>query len=237
MKLITRSIILPSFTVAFMSIALQVQAQPILNIDFNQKSNPDPPLMSGAAVIGSDGDIWNGVKSESGTTPALSYNDGTLSAITLTHVTGQTFSTDISTQSPFDGTADYNLMRDYYFDSSGSDSETLSLNNLTPNGFYDIYFYSGANTNGRETDFTVDSQNKTATFSNAFNTFEENVNYVLFESVQVDGSGDLVFTFSSSTEPNLNGLQLIAIPELSHISLILASSCLILLYFRKRRRS
>src|SRR5271169_6483901 len=64
----------------------------LINVDFNQNNGvawsgggPNPgPTMSGASVLGTAGDQWNGINVNSGTNISLKYADGTASTVKMT---------------------------------------------------------------------------------------------------------------------------------------------------------
>src|ERR1035438_2192300 len=64
----------------------------LINVDFNQNNGvgwggggPNPgPTMSGAAVLGTAGDQWNGINVNSGSGISLSNADGSASPVKLT---------------------------------------------------------------------------------------------------------------------------------------------------------
>ena len=71
-----------------------LQAQ-LIDVDFNENSSagagggPNPgPTMSGAAVLGSAGDQWNGIDVSSGTGIPLTNADGSASTVTMTFTSG-----------------------------------------------------------------------------------------------------------------------------------------------------
>ena len=78
--------------VIFSSSLLQAQ---LINVDFNNDSygaghgGPNPgPTMSGAAVLGTAGDQWNGINTSSGTGVSLIYANGSNSPVTMTFTSG-----------------------------------------------------------------------------------------------------------------------------------------------------
>src|SRR5580704_4105660 len=75
--------------IIFVSAGL-LEAQ-LINVDFNNDSagsghgGPSTgPTMTGAAVLGSAGDQWNGINASSGSGISLTNADGSASAVTLT---------------------------------------------------------------------------------------------------------------------------------------------------------
>src|ERR1017187_2327941 len=64
----------------------------LINVDFNQNNGvnwggggPNPgPTMSGAAVLGTAGDQWNGISVNTGTNVSLKHADGSASPVKMT---------------------------------------------------------------------------------------------------------------------------------------------------------
>src|SRR5208282_1779579 len=76
----------------FLSVGL-LQAQ-LIDVNFTLNSStgaggPNPsPTMSGAAVLGSAGDQWNGINTSSGSGIPLIYANGSSSTVTMTFTSG-----------------------------------------------------------------------------------------------------------------------------------------------------
>lgn len=68
--------------IIFLSTSL-LQAQ-LIDVDFNNTG----PTMSGAAVLGKAGDLWNGIHVSSGSGIHLTNADGTASPVTMTFTSG-----------------------------------------------------------------------------------------------------------------------------------------------------
>lgn len=125
----------------------------LVNIDFNGadagNTPPGPgPTATGAAVVGSAGDAWNG----------LNFNSGTVNG--LLNSTGSSTSVDVSWNStgswnaggsPAPNTA---LMQDYLYQLGGTAS--VNMSGLIPNAVYNLYLYTQNNDNNdRQADFTI----------------------------------------------------------------------------------
>src|SRR5580658_8423200 len=88
-----------------------LQAQ-LIGVDFNNNSagashgGPNPgPTMSGAAVLGSAGDQWNGIDVNSGSGISLFQSDGTPSTVTMTFTSGGGYDVySFGGSTPFTGT-------------------------------------------------------------------------------------------------------------------------------------
>ena len=155
-----------------------------INVDYGGGNKPAPSAMSGAAVIGSSGDIWNGLHGfaysayPSGATytapsGSLVYTDGSRSAVTLSlsAPNGSYDNNAINWGSftPFSwatlaaetaGTGYPNtpyaaLMATLISTATGSTNGFVNLGGLSPNAVYNLYVYSAGNAAGRASTFTV----------------------------------------------------------------------------------
>jgi fibronectin type 3 domain-containing protein len=156
----------------------------LFNVNFDSAANgnnygggevPPPSAMSGAAVIGSPGDIWNGVN-DGGANPAtytagpLVNADGSSSLITLSlSAPGGEFDDNapaFNSFSPFAWASVANMNADIGYPNSpyavlmstllsASADGYVELGGLTPNAAYTLYVYSAGNTAGRTSTFWV----------------------------------------------------------------------------------
>jgi hypothetical protein len=157
----------------------------LLNVNFDSAANgnnygggevPPPSAMSGAAVIGSPGDTWNGVN-DGGADPAtytagpLVNADGSSSSATLSlSAPGGEFDdnapafnsfTPFSWASVADMNADIGYPNSPYAAlmatllSSGGADGYVQLGGLTPNAAYTLYVYSAGNAAGRASTFSI----------------------------------------------------------------------------------
>ncbi|HEX7653080.1 MAG TPA: cellulase family glycosylhydrolase [Verrucomicrobiae bacterium] len=206
---------------------LLLAAQPLfaaslINVDFNQNNGvgwggggPNPgPTMSGAAVLGSAGDQWNGISVSSGTNLPLKYADGSASAIKLTFTAGGGYDANsYGGTSSFAATPYASLMEDYLYTGG---PQKIILAGLATNAAYQLVLYSAANagSGARTTYFTVHGQSQAVTGNSSSNTLVAGVNYARFPLVLSDATGNLVITFCGDglREGDLNGLQLQASP-------------------------
>ena len=195
-----------------------IQAQ-LIDVDFNQNNGvgwggggPNPgPTMSGAAVLGAAGDIWNGINVNSGTGIALTNADGSASPVTMSFTSGGGFDANsFSGATPFAGTAYDALMEDYLY--NGGIPQTITLSGLAPNSSYKLVLYNAADTNaaGRITYFTVNGITLSSAWDAASSTLIPGVDYVEFTAALSDGSGNLVITYTGNgtTEGDINGFQI-----------------------------
>src|SRR5277367_6308575 len=94
----------------------------LIDVNFTQNSSagsggPNPgPTMSGAAVLGSSGDRWNGIDGGAGTNVSLIYATGEPSPVTMTFTSGGGYNVyDYGGSAPFTGTAYDALMESYLY--------------------------------------------------------------------------------------------------------------------------
>jgi hypothetical protein len=125
----------------------------LVDVDFSPGAGP---AQSGAAVLGSAGDLWNNLTAGSGTAVALTDVTGAATAVTLTYSSG--FGGSNAGGSVMDaGTS--NLMQDYL----AMNGLTFTIGGLTPSSSYKIALYgagdqnslNGGATGGQGTLFTI----------------------------------------------------------------------------------
>jgi len=201
-----------------------LQAQ-LIDVDFNQNNavgegggGPNPgPTMSGAAVLGTAGDQWNGIDVNSGSGISLIYADGSTSAVTMTFTSGGGYDANsYGGATPFAGTPYDALMEDYLY--SGGAPQTITLSGLAVNSTYNLVLYNAADNSagaaGRTTYFTVNGNTQSSVWDAASSTLIAGVDYVDLTSVLSDGSGNLVITYTGngSAEGDVDGFQIQAAP-------------------------
>jgi endoglucanase len=203
----------------FLSVGL-LQAQ-LIDVNFTLNSSagaggPNPsPTMSGAAVLGSAGDQWNGINTSSGSGIPLIYANGSSSTVTMTFTSGGGYNVnDYSGSTPFASTP-YNALMENYLYNNGT-LQTITLSGLAANSTYNLVLYNAANTTaaGRITYFTVNGDTQGSTWNGSSSTLIAGVDYVDFASVLSDGSGNLGITYTGngSAEGDINGFQIQAAP-------------------------
>ncbi|MGA2683706.1 MAG: hypothetical protein ABSF51_01510 [Verrucomicrobiota bacterium] len=207
--------------VIFSSSLLQAQ---LINVDFNNDSygaghgGPNPgPTMSGAAVLGTAGDQWNGINTSSGTGVSLIYANGSNSPVTMIFNSGGGY--DVNSyggSTPFAGTPYDALMEDYLY--NGGTPQTITLSGLAPNSKYNLVLYNAADVPGagRTTWFTVNGNTQGSTWNGSSSTLIAGIDYVEFTSAMSDGSGNLVITWTGngSAEGDINGVQIQSVPPI-----------------------
>jgi hypothetical protein len=229
MKKITK---LTSVLIAVLSVVCgtSVQAQ-LINVQLAGQRTGTSPTMSGAAIIGSAGDVWNYYNVGAGVnaTPAPSgflvnsSNVATGASFTLTAVGGDSVFTT--------GIASGNALNDSYayigagvtVAATQVNSATLTLNGLTAGGLYNLIVYSKVG--------TIPADNFPETFAVNGGTpqtppgvFADLYNYTQFTNVTATGGTltlNWIMTGSSSQNGILNGFQLQAVPEPSTILMLI----------------
>jgi hypothetical protein len=212
----------------------RAQAQ-ILNVNFIDDSIdveyagtpvlPAPSAMSGAAVIGSAGDTWNGLggftysaypNGATFTSGTLLYANGAASAITLSlSAPSGTYDANASgfgNHSPFSwaSLADENgdigypytpyavLMASCLVANSTTATGFVTLSGLVPNAPYNLYTYNASDQNeaaGRASTFTVNGVTQVSTYDGVTTNLVQGVDYLAFAGVTASASGTLTIDF------------------------------------------
>ena len=198
------------------AVTLPVQSK-LININFTQNSSPGHggpspgPTMTGAAVLGSAGDLWNGINGTNSNGITLTNSDGTVSTVKMTFTSGGGYNAfNYSGSTPFTNTASQALMETYLYNFGVP--QTITLSGLAPNAAYGVVLYNAANTgaSGRTTSFTINSNTLSSTWNGTSSTFIPGVDYVYFPAAHSDGSGNMTigWTGNGTIEADLNGLQI-----------------------------
>jgi uncharacterized repeat protein (TIGR03806 family) len=213
----------------------------LIDVQFNGNSvstaddggGPDPgPVQSGAALIGSAGDIWNSFNDSSFTFSdfpggasanglVLNYANGSASGVTMSLTADGTYDAEsFGNNSPFvvANSPYQNLMQAELF---ANNPQTITLIGLAANQAYNLILYSSGDNNvgtGRTNSFTVNGVTQTSIWNGTDSTLIAGRTYVQFTSAMTDGSGNLVIHFGvtggdGSAETDLNGFQLIAVSQ------------------------
>lgn len=202
-------------TVAILAIGFTSFAHAqLIDIAFHGPGDPTP---SGAAVIGSAGDQWNGIDgSANGTTGplALINSDGSSSPATLTFTAeGSVVALSASNQ-PLPA-----LTHTYLFNNDGG-HVTVTLNGLAADQQYLLELYVASDdAAGGDRAVAADANNVLLTASgNPQTSFVNGQNYVEGDPIS-DGSGAITIILSdevnlnTSQEVDLSGLQIEPLPE------------------------
>jgi hypothetical protein len=212
----------------------------LLNVNFDSAGagnnagngmNPALTAASGPAVIGSPGDIWNGVN----TLGAAAYNtagpfvnaDGSPSPVTLSFVStagGGAFGENCpgyGTFSPFSWTSAANMDNGIGYPNSPyavlmsapiytTAPASVTLSNLTANANYTLFVYSAGNAAGRVSSFWINNgPTNSSTYDNHTTTLVSGVDYLQITN-SADVNGNITINFGTGiAENDLNGFQLI----------------------------
>jgi hypothetical protein len=242
-----------------------VQGQTI-DVQFNDDSinliydggagSPSPlPVMTGAAVVGSAGDVWNQVTSANLTYASPPLGATTVSPVALNNVNGAPTGVSLTLSAP-NGT--YNANSVYWgnyspFTTAGSPYSALmqtclvanngsgpggnvTLTGLAVGQAYNLYVYTASDENaapGRTGTFSVGANSQNYTWDGVTSTLVNGVSYLEFAGVTSVG-GTLVIDFGNATaETDFNGLQLVAVPEPGTLALL--GMGLPLFFIRRRK--
>ena len=197
-----------------------------INIQWGGGSTPAPATMSGAAVLGSAGDIWNGLggfnyatypTGASGGPYPLVYANGLASGVSLSLVapngTYDANSVNWSNFSPFSwaslaneqGNVGYpatpyaNLMASCLVANTAVNDGSVTLTGLSPLGLYQLVTYNASDENevgGRISSFTVNGVTQTSTYDGVTTTLVQGVDYLSWNA-QADATGTLVINFGN----------------------------------------
>jgi endoglucanase len=193
----------------------------LINVDFNQNNGvswggggPNPgPTMSGAAVLGGVGDLWNGIDVSSGSGIPLVGANGSPSPVTITFTSGGGYDVNsFNGSTPFAGTPYDALMQDYLYNSGTP--QTITLSGLATNAAYRLVLYNAADASaasvGRTTYFTVNSNTLSSTWNASSSNLISGVDYVEFTLALSDASGNLVITYNGdgTIEGDVDGFQI-----------------------------
>ena len=204
--------------------------------NFGGGEKPVPTAASGPGVIGSPGDIWNGVNGGGApnfTSGSLVNSDGSTSSATVSFVsTGKVAhfvknAPSFPTFSKFAWASSANMINGIGYPNSpyavlmstiinvtpgptGPDAY-VTISNLTPNANYTLFVYSAGNAAGRVSSFWINNgPTNNCTYDNSTITLVSGVDYLQF-STSADVNGNITINFGNTLgENDLNGFQLIA---------------------------
>jgi len=214
-----------------------VQAQ-LINVNFidgainvayaGGDSTPTPPgtTMSGAAVLGSAGDVWNGLgnfnygaypNNATYTSGPLNYANGTASGVTLSLSAPQgTYGANSvvwNNFSPFSWATlgdeqtltggpytPYSALFAHCLVANSATAEgSVTLAGLLANQAYELVLYNASDENeaaGRTSTFVVNGVTQTSTYDGVTSTLVNGVDYTVFNTMS-DGTGTLVINFGN----------------------------------------
>jgi hypothetical protein len=177
---------------------------------------------TGAAVVGSAGDIWNTFLGNANN-GSLVDTGGAASGVSLSFSAAMVYDS-VPSDTQFTGTPYANLMQGYLVDFIGSQGIDMKFSGLVAGHEYGFWVYTqGDNNNGnRQLSLSANGGPAQTTTQGTYNTFVLDHNYTYLVSfADIDGVVDLV-AHDLNGEANINGVQLMAVPEPTSIALMLA---------------
>jgi hypothetical protein len=193
----------------------------MIDVDFSPGSNP---AQSGAAVLGSAGDIWNNITAGSGTSVALNDTTGAATSVAMTFT--EAFGGNNTGGSPMDA-ATTNLMQDY----GSFNGSTIALTGLAPSTAYTLALYGAGDQAGGDqgTTFTLPggvigktTETSAGTGSRRLSDGAGVAYTLLTASSDASGNLNIAVTYNSthfSTAP-VNGFQITPAPEPASLGLL-----------------
>lgn len=163
----------------------------------------------GKGVLGEDKNKWNMLAGGQGVKVGVVDVNEDLTDVSLTFTSDGAFS---AADGGFSDTKFDPLFRSYLH---ARNNGRVTILGLTPNAEYDLVVYSGSNTNGRRTTFTVGKESKTTTYKAEVRDLTEGVNYARFV-ITADAQGTATVYYGSAgrgDEGNINGLQISPKPK------------------------
>lgn len=218
------------YTTGLACAALQgsVSAATLINMDFNRLRNgAGGGTMTGAAVLGASGDVWNSTLTDTGTllSLALQTSANAASGITLTSTATDSGWTHGQSTPPrtLDATSAAQTLRYDWLRAANAATTTLTLSNLTVGHTYELILYGGMTggnyTVGADTR-TIQGWGFTATGNVIDTTLTVNQDYTIYTGT-IGAGGNLAFTVTDITtsqagdtaNDGLAGFQLSVVPE------------------------
>ncbi len=185
-------------------------------IDVNYEGNATN-TMTGAAILGSSGDIWNNLANVPTSPTTLNQVNGSSSGITL--ITSS-ISGDFSDTGPDTTPNPAALMNGYIYGQSKTISFTVS--GLAANSSFQLVVYGAGNDSGQGDIFSYSGatgswangiSTTSGTSRDIYTTGAEGINYVVFNGATSTGSFTITATKNTSADPTnvyseINGFQL-----------------------------
>jgi hypothetical protein len=206
-----------------LTLASAVSSQAALyNVDW-KKSGDGTPVFTGAAAVGSTGDVWNTTDPESNILADLASiadSSGTVSTVSVVwsdelQSSINSGAIDFSTSGP-GGTNLDPLMEDYGFTAPGN-TATVTISGLALNSSYTIYLFGHPDGFSQDVTFAVtdaaESAQTLAASKNDNNGFVAGTDFAIFTG-NTGGTGTVVYTQTSFTGfSGSAGFQLDVVPE------------------------
>ncbi len=197
---------------------------------------------TGAAVIGSPGDVWNLVSGNGGlgttgsNVPLLDAT-GALTGVTVSWNSALAWVVQPGDESGFGSGPDAALMSAYLVDVS---SNAITISGLAPTANYALYMYTQVPVfgSGRQASFSVNGGSPVIAAPGDQNasTFINGQNYEVFNTA-ADSLGNITIDYSAyNGEADVNGFQLSDTPEPGELGMA-AGAIALLIGWRRRNRA
>lgn len=186
-------------------------AQALFNVDLN---TPTSPTQSGAAAIGSPGDIWNGLTS--GASTSLVKASGESSSVSFSFVNPFSWNVDNAGGTAIDANTAA-LMQDYIY-SQNTSAITASFTGLTDyiGSAFTLYIYSAGDNNsfgGQGSTITVGATTLQTSGDDRKISSGVGVAYQVFTGTISSDSLDFSLVQNTNQYFAFNGAQLQVVPE------------------------
>ena len=221
---------------ALLAAASATHATSLVDVQF---SNDASHTQSGAAVVGNNGDTWNNFTSGHAGSGSLVDVAGGASGVSLSFSASNFWEADPS-YFQFAGQSDANLMQGYLVGYAGQPDITLNFTGLAAGHAYGFWVYTQGDDNSRGRSIGLSANGGASAVATQTNTdgFVLGDNYVYLTAV-ADGAGDITLLgHDLNGEANIDGVQLMAVPEPSELVLLMAGGMFVagLVVRRKRAR-
>ena len=219
---------------ALLAAAGIAQATPLIDVQFSSDASH---AQSGGAVIGFGGDTWNNLTSGHAGSGSLVDTTGAASGVSLSFDANNFWESDPS-YFQFAGQADANLMQGYLVGYGGQPDISLSFTGLVPGQAYGFWVYTQGDDNSNGRSIGVSANGGAAAVATQTNTghFVDGNNYVYLTAF-ADGAGDVTLLgHDLNGEANIDGVQVMAVPEPSELVLMMAGAMLLAGFVVRRNR-
>jgi hypothetical protein len=223
------------FCAALLAAASAAHAASLIDVQF---SNGASPAQSGAAVVGASGDTWNNFVTGHAGSGSLVDTTNTASGVSLSFSANNFWESDPA-YFRFAGQPAANLMQGYLVGYGGQSDIALSFTGLTAGQEYSFWVYTQGDDNSRGRSISLSANGGAAAIATQTNagSFMLGDNYVYLTAV-ADPDGDVeIFGRDLVGEANINGVQLMAVPEPSEIVLLMAGGLLLAGAAVRRKRA
>jgi hypothetical protein len=210
---------------ALLAVASAAHGKALIDVQF---SNGMSHAQSGAAVVGAGGDTWNNFTTGQAGSGSLMDVTNTASGVSLTFSANNFWEAD-STYTRFTGAPDANLMQGYLVGYGGQSDISLAFSGLTAGQEYGFWVYTQGDDNSRGRSIGLSANGGAVAVSTQTNagSFVLGDNYVYLTAF-ADQNGDIdLVGHDLAGEANINGVQLMAVPEPSEPVLLMAGVVLL----------